>query len=118
MGSPRVSVEGLRTQSETQRERARAREPRERSGANGAPASERARGLGTQSETQRERARAREPRERSGANGAPASERARGLGTQSPDKVWSGLRGSNPSNWLGKPGHYHYAKPAAQTPNW
>src|SRR6478672_8060895 len=25
---------------------------------------------------------------------------------------WSGLRGSNPSNWLGKPGHYHYAKPA------
>src|SRR5678810_286598 len=24
----------------------------------------------------------------------------------------SGLRGSNPSNWLGKPGHYHYAKPA------
>ena len=25
---------------------------------------------------------------------------------------WSGLRGSNPSNWLGKPEHYHYAKPA------
>src|SRR3954451_17979387 len=28
---------------------------------------------------------------------------------------WSGLRGSNPSNWLGKPGHYHYAKPASET---
>src|SRR5512144_3284123 len=27
-------------------------------------------------------------------------------------QTWSGLRGSNPSNWLGKPGHYHYAKPA------
>ena len=25
---------------------------------------------------------------------------------------WSGLRESNPSDWLGKPGHYHYAKPA------
>ena len=25
---------------------------------------------------------------------------------------WSGLRGSNPSSWLGKPEHYHYAKPA------
>src|SRR4051812_36294095 len=29
-----------------------------------------------------------------------------------PMKKDSGLRGSNPSNWLGKPGHYHYAKPA------
>ena len=29
---------------------------------------------------------------------------------------WSGLRGSNPSNWLGKPGHYHYAKPARTEP--
>lgn len=28
------------------------------------------------------------------------------------EKVWSGLRESNPSDWLGKPGHYHYAKPA------
>src|SRR5204862_1849561 len=27
---------------------------------------------------------------------------------------WSGLRGSNPSDWLGKPGHYHYAKPAGR----
>lgn len=27
-------------------------------------------------------------------------------------KEWSGLRESNPSDWLGKPGHYHYAKPA------
>src|ERR1044072_1618949 len=27
-------------------------------------------------------------------------------------EVWSGLRESNPSDWLGKPGHYHYAKPA------
>ena len=25
---------------------------------------------------------------------------------------WSGLRESNPSSWLGKPEHYHYAKPA------
>ena len=32
---------------------------------------------------------------------------------QSPQSNKSGLRGSNPSNWLGKPGHYHYAKPAA-----
>ena len=50
------------------------------------------------------------------ANGAghvaPASERVRGLGTRSPDQSWSGLRESNPSDWLGKPGHYHYAKPA------
>jgi hypothetical protein len=38
--------------------------------------------------------------------------RVRGLGTKSPDQNWSGLRGSNPSNWLGKPEHYHYAKPA------
>ena len=27
-------------------------------------------------------------------------------------KLNSGLRGSNPSSWLGKPEHYHYAKPA------
>src|SRR5262245_45892541 len=27
-------------------------------------------------------------------------------------KLSSGLRGSNPSSWLGKPEHYHYAKPA------
>src|SRR5690349_22199711 len=32
-----------------------------------------------------------------------------------PQKTWSGLRGSNPSDWLGKPGHYHYAKPALRT---
>ena len=25
---------------------------------------------------------------------------------------WSGLRESDPSSWLGKPEHYHYAKPA------
>src|SRR5215831_15865863 len=25
---------------------------------------------------------------------------------------WSGLRESNPSSWLGKPEHYHYATPA------
>src|SRR6516162_9469623 len=29
---------------------------------------------------------------------------------------WSGLRGSNPSSWLGKPEHYHYAKPASLMP--
>ena len=28
------------------------------------------------------------------------------------EEVWSGLRESNPSSWLGKPEHYHYAKPA------
>ena len=28
---------------------------------------------------------------------------------------WSGLRESNPSGWLGKPEHYHYAKPAGTT---
>ena len=33
-------------------------------------------------------------------------------GNADPAREWSGLRGSNPSNWLGKPGHYHYAKPA------
>src|SRR5262245_35687833 len=27
-------------------------------------------------------------------------------------EIWSGLRESNPSSWLGKPEHYHYAKPA------
>jgi hypothetical protein len=27
-------------------------------------------------------------------------------------RSWSGLRESNPSSWLGKPEHYHYAKPA------
>jgi hypothetical protein len=27
-------------------------------------------------------------------------------------REWSGLRESNPSSWLGKPEHYHYAKPA------
>src|SRR3989441_6833645 len=27
--------------------------------------------------------------------------------------MWSGLRESNPSSWLGKPEHYHYAKPAS-----
>ena len=27
---------------------------------------------------------------------------------------WSGLRESDPSSWLGKPEHYHYAKPARQ----
>jgi hypothetical protein len=34
-------------------------------------------------------------------------------------RVWmgwiSGLRESNPSSWLGKPEHYHYAKPANGT---
>jgi hypothetical protein len=30
--------------------------------------------------------------------------------------TWSGLRESNPSSWLGKPEHYHYAKPALETP--
>jgi hypothetical protein len=41
-------------------------------------------------------------------------ERARkGSGDEVPrSRLESGLRGSNPSNWLGKPGHYHYAKPA------
>ena len=28
----------------------------------------------------------------------------------------SGLRESNPSSWLGKPEHYHYAKPARRDP--
>ena len=35
-----------------------------------------------------------------------------GFVTRSKEKQWSGLRESNPSDWLGKPGHYHYAKPA------
>jgi hypothetical protein len=29
------------------------------------------------------------------------------------ERKFSGLRGSNPSSWLGKPEHYHYAKPAS-----
>ncbi len=45
------------------------------------------------------------------------------LGSRSPlacqaSKGWSGLRESNPSDWLGKPGHYHYAKPAPRTPHY
>ena len=28
---------------------------------------------------------------------------------------WSGVRESNPPSWLGKPEHYHYAKPARVT---
>ena len=67
-----------------------------------------------------------------GAHGAPARERATepGYGASAfalmryggtpfarsrERERWSGLRGSNPSNWLGKPGHYHYAKPARRT---
>ena len=49
-----------------------------------------------------------------GIEGVPASDCVRGLGTKVPrSRLNSGLRGSNPSSWLGKPEHYHYAKPAS-----
>src|SRR6185436_13519660 len=37
----------------------------------------------------------------------PRERRALGVWGRSPQ-----IKRSNPSNWLGKPGHYHYAKPA------
>ena len=40
---------------------------------------------------------------------------AKGYVDERKELKWSGLRGSNPSNWLGKPEHYHYAKPALST---
>ncbi len=53
------------------------------------------------------------PTERSGDRRGPRERRCRGSGGEAPrPRLDSGLRGSNPSNWLGKPGHYHYAKPA------
>ena len=56
---------------------------------------------------------ASEPRERSEPAKRRARERVGSPRGEAPRlKLDSGLRGSNPSNWLGKPGHYHYAKPA------
>ena len=53
------------------------------------------------------------PQERSGDRRGPRERRCKGSGDEVPrPRLDSGLRGSNPSNWLGKPGHYHYAKPA------
>ena len=56
---------------------------------------------------------ASEPRDRRRAGEAASKDACRGSGGEAPgSRLNSGLRESNPSDWLGKPGHYHYAKPA------
>ena len=58
---------------------------------------------------------ASEPPERSGDRRGPRERRRKGSGDEVPrSRKISGLRGSNPSSWLGKPEHYHYAKPASR----
>ena len=60
-----------------------------------------------------ERAKRVSHAERSGDRRGPRERPCKGSGGEAPrPRLDSGLRGSNPSNWLGKPGHYHYAKPA------
>ena len=55
-------------------------------------------------------------RSRAGIEGVPAERRCKGSGDEVPRlELDSGLRESNPSSSLGKPEHYHYAKPAIST---